>query len=277
MDKAALIWLDRRTRFLAGSRSGSRLRRSARQWLGKRTGDMEIVVDGLRIYGQIGDREYLRGLERNAVEPLMLKLWKDEVRKAATVVDVGAYLGIYGMLAARATGSPRRVWAFEPNPESYRLMTRNVAENGFDNLVSSPLALSDRAGTARFHLAPGNRTASSLFEYAGDHDAAVEVETARLDDVLAPDVIVDVVKMDIEGGEVAALRGMERLLPSVQSLFVEYNPQALEAAGCGRDDLADVLSRSGFQLWAIDERGRSLQPFEKPPTTGYVNVLARRS
>jgi hypothetical protein len=90
----------------------------------------------------------------------------------------------------------------------------------------------------------------------------VEVQTVTVDDVVGGRGRVDVVKMDIEGGEAAALRGMTATLQASPDLtmFMEFEPPALEAAGESPDELMRVLTSTFADISVIDERRRRLVP-----------------
>jgi len=229
-------------------------------------------------YGDIGDREYLAAVASNTVEAFNMALFVEAISTATNVVDVGAHLGRYSLVAgARLVNIPGGcVWAFEPNPVSYRLLEKNRHVNRLDkHIMTSRYALSDRSGSALFHLSPGDRSTSSLFK-GGDHDDEVTVRTARLDDVLPVGTQIDVVKMDVEGGEVRALRGMPRVLSTLRHLFIECNPSALEAAGSSASELLSLLD-SRFDVQVVDEPTQALRPLvDRDTREGYVNLYARQ-
>ena len=106
----------------------------------------------------------------------------------------------------------------------------------------------------------------------------VDVEIVRADDAVSGPV--DVVKLDIEGGELAALRGMEGLVDSARpphALFLECNPESLQRAGTSAEALLQAwLAGHGYDVEWIDEsRGRTVSLTE-PWTDAYVNLRCRR-
>ena len=91
---------------------------------------------------------------------------------------------------------------------------------------------------------------------------------------------VDVVKLDIEGAELAALRGMSALLTGTQrprALFLECNPELLERAGSSRDELLAWLEAHAYEVEWIDERNGRTAPLSEPWYDGYVNLCCRRT
>ena len=200
-------------------------------------------------------------------------------------VDGGANLGYFTLLAAKRVGPAGRVDAFEPVPATRRRLTDHVTRNGLDATVRvHPEALSDTPGEATIHVphaADRNHGESSLFAPADADDAAdaVAVQTVRLDHVLqgtAPTLV----KLDLEGAEAMALRGMANLLDVERppALIVEFDQRHQRAAGEAVDAVwhavHDVQSR-----YRCDAIGSRLRPIVDPPRDlarlGQVNLLFR--
>jgi hypothetical protein len=140
-------------------------------------------------------------------------------------------------------------------------------------------AVSDKNERLDFYLSARSRSTSSLF--SEERNARkIQIEAVSLDDFLDDRVSVDIVKMDIEGGEVRALKGMGRLLkrsPRV-TMFVECNPQALQHAGSSVKELFQVLRDYGFHALVIDEEAKCLRMLEIGAIEGvkYVNLFCQR-
>ena len=164
------------------------------------------------------------------------------LRAGMVVVDVGANIGMYALLAARAVGTEGRVFAFEPVPELHRRLVGNIAVSGADNVSACQIAVSDRSGMALFHL---GRSESMGSLYRAQTSASIEVPTETLDGFLERQRVprVDAVKIDAEGAEMHIVRGMRRLLarPDRPILFVEHNYIALRAAGSSAEELFSTL------------------------------------
>jgi FkbM family methyltransferase len=142
------------------------------------------------------------------------------VRPGDVVYDIGAWIGPYTLLASRLVGPTGRVISFEPDPAARAQLERNVALNGAGNVRIVPIALSDRNGTAR--LSGGDSEA-----VVGESGEA-EVQTMTLPDFIAQEGPPDVVKVDIEGGE---LRLDVSSLARARSVFLEVHVPAFSAAG----------------------------------------------
>ena len=177
-------------------------------------------------------------------------------RPGDVVVDVGANVGIFTLVAARATSPTGTVHAFEPVPATFETLRRNVRRNGLAGVHAKQLACSDGAGTISLGVA-GPVVDTGGFSRHGRHHT-VTVPAVRLDDELDGRSI-RLLKLDVEGDEWRALDGLERTLttspPDV--LLVEFSrTPSRRKAGAAR------ASRSGCEAWVRalhDQRGRQAE------------------
>ena len=240
-----------------------------------RLGRFETDVDGLRLGGShIGHLYYARELLAAGREDGFRQAFVEAIRPGATVLEGGPYIGFLTLQAARAAGAAGRVVTVEPNPEALDALRANVARNGFEGRVRVvEAALGDHTGRAAFHLTEGGDTSS--LHRPPHHSRVVEVDVVRGDDLLDD---VDVIKLDVEGNEVAALRGLRELIGrSLPTLFCECNPQMLDAAGSSVAELRDEIERLGYDARWIDEQTRTLRSLDESWGDDYVNLVCRPS
>jgi FkbM family methyltransferase len=152
-------------------------------------------------------------------EPILTNLLERLIRKGATVVDVGANLGYFALVAARATGESGKVIALEPSPVSYRLLLENVQLNKATNVYTRIEAAGDRPGEAALYLFR-EANWNSLLDLDEGALGSVIVPVLALDDLLAQEQRVDLVRMDVEGYEGRVLGGMRRVLQEKKPLIV---------------------------------------------------------
>ncbi|MGN6130528.1 MAG: FkbM family methyltransferase, partial [Nocardioidaceae bacterium] len=176
-----------------------------------------------------------------------------------TVVDVGAHIGLYTLKAAQAVGPTGTVLAFEPSASNYRLLEKNVRENGYHNVQLAQVAVSNRAGTSSLLLSPVNTGDNCLTDDALDLPSE-KVATVTLDETLI-DRRPSVIKMDIQGAEPAALEGAKRTIASTDglALFTEISPAHMRPWG-GVAHYVDALADVGFQFFEILENQRKIVP-----------------
>jgi FkbM family methyltransferase len=160
-------------------------------------------------------------------------------------VDCGANLGYFSLLAARRVGRLGRVDAFEPDPQNRTRLQAHVALNHADAVVRvHAAALADRVGKLQLHHpdpSRANHGQASLFADLAPGGESFDVPLVRLDQAI--ERVPDLIKMDVEGAELLALRGAESLLVGDRppSLIIEHNPVTARAAGFAPGDLLRFL------------------------------------
>jgi FkbM family methyltransferase len=167
------------------------------------------------------------------------------LRPGDLFVDAGANVGYFSLLAAQCVGPAGRVHAFEPYPPNRSRLNENVQANGFADVIRvHAQALSDCSGESVMHLytsEQANHGQATAFPQPGQDARQVRVATTTLDEAL-PDVSPRLIKLDIEGSELRALRGMEQAIRrSGCSVIVECNPDTFRNAGTSAMQIASLL------------------------------------
>ncbi len=195
---------------------------------------------------------------RGVLEPGVTKHFRRIVQPGMIVVDVGANIGMYTLVAARILGGQGKVYSFEPTPRTYKLLKDNVQVNGFLEAGTVNLreaAVTDRCGTAQLAIYAADCGHNTLFS-DGQSDGQVEVSTVALDEILALEARIDIVKIDAEGAEPFILRGMRRIIersPGIR-ILLEFAPIHLQRAGVDPGGFLDELNSLGFAVHRIDDQ-----------------------
>jgi len=166
-----------------------------------------------------------------------------------TVVDVGANIGYYSVLASTLVGESGRVLAVEPSSENCRLVAINADRNGAGNLELLPVALSDRRGWSYFSANVGSNGALRAEDFETLRIGhGVVVPTFRLDDLVEGPV--HFMKLDIEGGEGLALRGAQRIVETYRPIITtELSREMLRrVSGMEPEDLLIPLEELGYRI-----------------------------
>ena len=203
------------------------------------------------------------------------------VRPGNRVVDVGANVGFYSAHLARCVGPTGTVYAFEPGAENFaRLLARARV---YRQIHPVRAAVTDRDGTTDLHLSPDLNVDHRT--YATDEQRQkVTVDAISLDSFLRRGEVVDFIKMDIQGGEYAALLGMRDVVarsPTVR-ILMELWPFVHERFGAGTRTLLSLLESYGFVVRRMGspDPGRRLSPDsplpERDDPNHYFNVLCAR-
>jgi len=157
-----------------------------------------------------------------------IKAFESLIKPDMTVLDLGAAIGYMTLAAARLVGPQGRVIAFEPAPAAFQLLETNVERARLKNVTVVNKAISDKVGTVNLYISSTQPLANSLNTQRVRPDTVVKVATTTLDEFLG-NTTVDVIKMNIEGSELLALKGMKRTIernPYLQ-MMVEFDPKAL--------------------------------------------------
>lgn len=209
----------------------------------------------------------------------LTRLLGRRLRPGMTVVDAGAYIGYFTVTAAHAVGDTGRVYAFEPNSAARDYLRRNVELNRLQNVVMVPKAVSNSSGTSRLVRDPLGP--ESFVTQGGAFDDAELIDTVSLDAFFSSCdwPAIDLVRMNIEGSEHAALQGMTGLCQRNPDLEVimEFNPRALARAGVTRSALTSTLSDLGFvSSYVIEDAGHPTPEGFLPAGQAVFNLLLTR-
>ena len=188
------------------------------------------------------------------------KLFKSLLKPGMTVVDIGANLGRYTLTAARAVGVTGRVCAFEPDEENFSLLQRAIEANGCKNVLLYKSAVSNSSGRGVLFFCEEHRGNHRIFD-GGAGRKRVEIETVALDNLFPPGTKIDLIKMDIEGAEMAARKGMERILsenPDIK-IMSEFCPHGLLKAGSDQKEFLKSWVNLGFGIYFINESQKKLE------------------
>jgi FkbM family methyltransferase len=194
-------------------------------------------------------------------EPETTALFRSLLRPGQTVLDIGANVGYFTLIAAEAVGPSGRVVAFEPVEENLRLLRDNLRINGLANVEVETSAVADANATERIYLYRKDVNSGMGSLMGSEADVGVEqrsVATTTVDEYLrrARAERVDVIKMDIQGCEGKALDGMLGLLAreAAPVLLWEINPRVLAEYGDSAARLVGLLEERGYSNFAVGAR-----------------------
>lgn len=217
-----------------------------------------------REYAEIHGQKMFVGSDSMALsvlrfyEPYSTEIVTREVKEGQVVLDLGANIGYYTLLFAQLVGGQGKVFAFEPIPELFAMLNRNVELNSHRNVTTVRKAVSDRTMKGKIYVS-SHRENHNLFD-STDNVGTVEVDMVSLDDYFAGWAGgIDFVKMDVEGAEALALAGMKNLVRRNRKLKIltEFRPRGLKMSGVPPQEFLEMLSTSGFLLYQIDQWKRN--------------------
>jgi len=205
------------------------------------------------------------------------RLIRSLLKPGGHFVDVGANLGYFTMLAARVVGRSGRVDAFEPDVQNRERLTRHVALNDVGHIVTiHPYAACEREQTLDWFHPTGEGTNHGMASSFAPPNAASMQRSQVNGDRVDARVIgsPDLIKVDVEGAELQAIRGMSKLLSAAHApaLLVEHNPESAMAGGFSPAELFDTIVsiQPRYRAFWIGSR---LAPV---PSSDRLNKIARQ-
>ena len=228
---------------------------------------------GFRIYVDRRDRLVGNNIAKGVYEPHVTAAIRRVLRPGDTFVDLGANVGYFSLMAATLVGRMGHVIGFEARPDNVALAKRSVRKNGFENVTIHSLAVAEKEKVLKM-AAPEHTSLSVVVDAsrADCQDGFVEIRAVAVDDMLGGLADVDVVKMDIDGGELQAVQGMRETLRRCRPiLFFEFSPFTLEAYGQIKpEELITEIQSLGYQIFALTWESTPI------PLAGYAEVEAFR-
>lgn len=196
---------------------------------------------------------------KHGYEPMTTELFKRHAPPGGVVVDVGANIGHFTLVAAKAVGSEGHVYAFEPVPALFAELAENVHINGLDNTTLVQAALGETEAVANLYTHRRNPGGHSLSEsnVSDGIGEILSVETRTLDQFARERLDgrpVRLIKIDVEGSEGAVIKGAQEVLREHRPVLVfEFWPYGL--TNCGHDPKAmlEGLAAIGYRFRHIDE------------------------
>lgn len=210
-------------------------------------------VAGMKLALDRADASVARQVEAaDGYEPHLTAAFRAHCRPGMTVVDVGANIGYYALLASQLVGAGGRVVAVEPSSENCRLLLASVAANDAGNVELLPVACDERRGWVYLRSHVGS---NGGLVPAGDvvADRGTVVPAFPLDELVEGPV--HLLKLDVEGAEARAVAGARRLLERDRPIVTsELSCEMLQrVSGVAASDYLDGFLALGYRLFVLDK------------------------
>jgi FkbM family methyltransferase len=240
------------------------------------------LVSGLR---ELGNRVYDRAFPIYVLCYRAFKAYADRAERKLlrtilspgdVAVDAGANIGIYTRFLSLCVGPTGCVHSFEPSPENFRRL--QAATRKLPNVRLSQAAVGESSRRSRLYISDKLNVDHRAYVPEGESRHTVPIEMIALDDYFKPGERVDLIKMDIQGYELHALRGANRVLadnPGIKLLF-EFWPYGLKQAGASWVELIEALKQKRKLIQQVSGKGLTAFDFESinESEAWYVNLFA---
>jgi len=241
-------------------------------------GLVSVNVQGNKMYVNPNDRGIAPMLLMDGViEQYETEVFKKMVKKDMVVVDIGANIGYYSLIAAKLVGRNGIVYAFEPEPTTYELLCRNIEINNYANIIPVNKAVSNKQGKIEFWV---DKAGVAISSFAKDNvlafskcpvDKLSQKPISLMVDEITMDEFfkrllykVDFIKIDTQGAEGLILQGAEEILKSnrVMKITMEFWPEGLMKLGTDPLNLLLKMQKYGFKMKLINEDRQALELIE---------------
>jgi len=235
----------------------------------------------------IGDQVYRHAFPIYRPLYAVYKAYSDRVERqllteilfpGAIVVDAGANIGIYSQFLSRCVGPSGVVHSFEPSRDNFKRL--RAATRELPNVHVSQAAVGEHSGGSQLYISDKLNVDHRTYSDEGSSRRTVPIEMIALDDYFKPGERVDLIKMDIQGYELHALRGAARVCrdnPDIK-LLLEFWPYGLRQAGANWVDLIAALETKGMVVGQVPSEGiisfNSRAVSENPDW--YISLFASR-
>lgn len=228
-----------------------------------------------------GSLIYYQGFSEPETADFMFRF----LQPGMVLVDIGAHIGEYTLLAASTVKQSGEVHAFEPQSKMFPLLKENVHLNNFNHVILNRVAVSDRVGEIEFEVFNEPSVSSIRKQVATIEKKDVElvsVPTVSLDEYWQDrERKLDLIKVDVEGAEKLVFEGAQRLLelpPSEAPTWIfEYAPKSYALFNYQAQDLLDLLQSCGYQICQYLGNGNIVDFSTNNPRSGIINLVATKT
>lgn len=181
------------------------------------------------------------------------------LRKGDHFVDIGANIGIVSLLASRVVEQAGKVYAIEALPETRDHLFANIAENSVTNVLVIPFALLDENREVEFFASRNGNIGGSSLVGRDEQDSPISVTGRTFDSLLQDETIerCDVLKMDIEGAELLALKGMSGLFlnDKPRAVLIEVSEELLTSFGAKPSNIVNFFLEHDYEWYRAELNG----------------------
>ena len=210
----------------------------------------------------------------NQYEERELRFLESMLKPGDIFIDVGANIGLFSLVASAIIGESGKVYAFEPYSKNFDKLLHHIKLNGLENVIAERRAVSDKSGWIDLKANEDDDNDGMISAYVDTFTSSETVPTIGLDQYITGNIKQPIrfIKMDIEGGEYLAIKGMSSTLTKDHPVvLVEINPDILSKNGITPTMIEDVFFRLQYSKYYLDLKGQLLT--ERAPDDSSYNCV----
>ena len=237
-----------------------RIVRKINRYFKSRLKSSSVVINGYIIF--LDPNDSLRISINRSYEKFPLEIARKEIKKGDVVLDLGANIGYHTINFSRMVGENGKIFSFEPEPNNFELLKKNVEVNNCKNVTLVKKAVSNKNGRSRLYLSEENTADNRTFN-SGDDRKFIEIDEIKLDDYFKNfGKKINFIKMNIQGSEIAAIEGMKNIITKQKQLKIlfEFTPYLHKLFGTEPRELLELFGDLNFKLYSLDRKKRSIHP-----------------
>lgn len=219
---------------------------------------------------------------KNRQDKREISILKQHVKPGFRVLDIGANIGFYTKILSKLVGDNGHVHSFEPDTLNFVRLQKNCGMLG--NVSLNNKAVSHETGVLRIYKSPMLNVDHRTYP-VDNYESVEEIACIAPDTFFAENERIDFIKIDIQGFEMSAFRGMRRLLaanPQVQILS-EFWPYGLSKAGNSSGEFLSFFWDAGFKVYLVNETNfepltpENLSVYDVIEESVYMNIFVTRN
>ncbi|OGG46463.1 MAG: hypothetical protein A3F84_11675 [Candidatus Handelsmanbacteria bacterium RIFCSPLOWO2_12_FULL_64_10] len=229
--------------------------------IGLREGNGVVVIPQTGILHNLNLKFYIEqdmitaiGLRNGNAFGKDIDIFGKLLKAGYNVIDIGANIGVYSVVASKIVGESGKVYSFEPVKLNYKMLLKNMDINDVKNIVPVEKAAGEKSGKLRLYLKEFSCTTPSITKVG---DKFEDIDVVSLDEHFAhQDVNIDLVKVDVEGAELSVINGMKDLISKNKNMmiYVEFTPRLLEKCGKEPSVFLKQLSEVFGYMYLVNEK-----------------------
>ncbi|MBF0521778.1 MAG: FkbM family methyltransferase [Candidatus Omnitrophica bacterium] len=198
------------------------------------------------------------------------------IKPGMTVLDIGANIGYYTILFSKLVGKEGKVHAFEPDALNFSYLKKNT--KGLDNVILNNAAVGEKSGDLFLYHSETLNVDCKTYD-SGENRKKTKIACIAIDDYLSQNQRVDFIKIDIQGFEYFAMKGMEKTIQRSANVAMvgEYSPSGLKKSGIEPGDYLNFLETLGFKIEFENNFKKENLTREKIDDLFYIDFFAKKS